>query len=151
MSVFERTGFRPSVITSCLVNQLRPALSLPAGTYVKLQPMTSDFLDISNPKAVLERSLRSYSCLTKGDCFVVNYNNKKYEIEVRETKPNDAISVIETDCEVDFVAPKVRRNETARLCCILSTRPFRCWFDGAGITCPFMSSKNTTCDGYSTV
>ena len=34
------------------------------GTYVKLQPVTSDFLDISNPKAVLERTLRSYTCLT---------------------------------------------------------------------------------------
>lgn len=58
-------------------------VSLPKGSYVKLQPVTSDFLDISNPKAVLERTLRSYSCLTVGDCFVVNYNNKDYEIEVR--------------------------------------------------------------------
>lgn len=32
---------------------------------------------------MLERTLRSYSCLTVGDCFVVNYNNKDYEIEVR--------------------------------------------------------------------
>ena len=30
-------------------------VSLPKGSYVKLQPATSDFLDISNPKAVLER------------------------------------------------------------------------------------------------
>jgi ubiquitin fusion degradation protein 1 len=58
-------------------------VSLPKGSYVKLQPVTSDFLDISNPKAVLERTLRSYSCLTVGDCFVVHYNNKDYEIEVR--------------------------------------------------------------------
>jgi ubiquitin fusion degradation protein 1 len=57
-------------------------VSLPKGSYVKLQPVTSDFLDISNPKAVLERTLRSYSCLTTGDCFVVNYINKNYEIEV---------------------------------------------------------------------
>ena len=27
--------------------------TLPKGTYVKLQPHTKDFLDISNPKAVL--------------------------------------------------------------------------------------------------
>jgi ubiquitin fusion degradation protein 1 len=81
-------------------------VSLPKGQYVKLQPSTSDFLDISNPKAVLERALRSYSCLTKADCFVIEYNNKKYEIEVKETRPGDAISVIETDCQVDFEAPK---------------------------------------------
>lgn len=81
-------------------------VSLPKGTYVKLQPVTSDFLDITNPKAVLERTLRSYTCLTVGDCFVVNYNNKNYEIEVREAKPGNAISVVETDCQVDFEAPK---------------------------------------------
>lgn len=57
-------------------------VSLPKGSFVKLQPITSDFLDISNPKAVLERTLRSYSCLTVGDCFVVHYNDKDYEIEV---------------------------------------------------------------------
>lgn len=81
-------------------------VSLPKGTYVKLQPHTSDFLDISNPKAVLERTLRSYSCLTIGDVFVVNYNNKNYEIEVKEAKPANAISIIETDCQVDFEAPR---------------------------------------------
>lgn len=41
-------------------------VSLPKGTYVKLQPITSDFLDITNPKAVLEKSLRLYTCLTTG-------------------------------------------------------------------------------------
>ncbi|KAG2491090.1 hypothetical protein HYH03_010534 [Edaphochlamys debaryana] len=82
------------------------SVSLPKGTYVKLQPVTSDFLDITNPKAVLERTLRGYTCLTVGDCFVVNYNNKNYEIEVKDAKPGPAISVIETDCQVDFEAPK---------------------------------------------
>ena len=33
---------------------------LPKGTYVKLQLQTSDFLNISNPKAVLETCLRNY-------------------------------------------------------------------------------------------
>jgi ubiquitin fusion degradation protein 1 len=75
-------------------------VSLPKGTYVKLQPATSDFLDISNPKAVLERTLRSYTCLTVGDTFVVHYNNRAYEIEVKEAKPGNAISVVETDCQV---------------------------------------------------
>jgi len=80
--------------------------SLPKGTYVKLQPATSDFLDVSNPKAVLERTLRTYSCLTAGDSFVVHYNDREYELEVREARPANAVSIIETDCEVDFDAPK---------------------------------------------
>ncbi|KAK6234883.1 hypothetical protein QUC31_018648 [Theobroma cacao] len=79
--------------------------SLAKGTYVKLQPHTMDFLDISNPKAILETTLRSYSCLTTGDTIMVPYNNKKYYINIVETKPSPAVSIIETDCEVDFAPP----------------------------------------------
>uniref|UniRef100_A0A2P2LDP4 Ubiquitin fusion degradation protein 1 homolog n=1 Tax=Rhizophora mucronata TaxID=61149 RepID=A0A2P2LDP4_RHIMU len=80
-------------------------VTLPKGTYVKLQPHTKDFLDISNPKAILETTLRNYSCLTTGDSIMVAYNNKKYYIDIVETKPSNAISIIETDCEVDFAPP----------------------------------------------
>ncbi|KAK4741107.1 hypothetical protein SAY87_024695 [Trapa incisa] len=80
-------------------------ITLPKGTYVKLQPHTKDFLDISNPKAILETTLRSYSCLTTGDSIMVSYNNKKYYIDIVETKPSNAVSIIETDCEVDFAPP----------------------------------------------
>ncbi|XP_028767163.1 ubiquitin fusion degradation protein 1 homolog [Neltuma alba] len=80
-------------------------VTLPKGTYVKLQPHTKDFLDISNPKAILETTLRNFSCLTAGDSIMVAYNNKKYYIDIIETKPADAISIIETDCEVDFAPP----------------------------------------------
>ncbi|CAL9071377.1 unnamed protein product [Musa textilis] len=79
--------------------------TLPKGIYAKLQPHTQDFLDISNPKAVLETTLRNYSCLTTGDSIMVTYNNKKYYIDIVETKPSSAVSIIETDCEVDFAPP----------------------------------------------
>ncbi|KAK8488802.1 hypothetical protein V6N13_000963 [Hibiscus sabdariffa] len=87
--------------------------SLPKATYVKLQPHTTDFLDISNPKAVLETTLRSYSCLTVGDTIMVPYNNKNYYINIVETKPSPAVSIIETDCEVDF-APPLDYKETEK-------------------------------------
>ncbi|EOA27423.1 hypothetical protein CARUB_v10023557mg [Capsella rubella] len=80
-------------------------ISLVKGTYIKLQPHTQDFLDISNPKAILETTLRSYSCLTTGDTIMVPYNNKQYFINVLEAKPSSAVSIIETDCEVDFAPP----------------------------------------------
>ncbi|KAE8709238.1 Detected protein of confused Function [Hibiscus syriacus] len=80
-------------------------VTLPKGTYVKLQPHTKDFLDISNPKAILETTLRNYSCLTTGDSIMVAYNNKKYYVYIIDTKPSNAISIIETDCEVDFAPP----------------------------------------------
>ncbi|KAL6494791.1 hypothetical protein OROGR_031591 [Orobanche gracilis] len=80
-------------------------VTLLKGTYVKLQPHTKDFLDISNPKAILETTLRNFSCLTTGDSIMVAYNNKKYYIDIVESKPSNAISIIETDCEVDFAPP----------------------------------------------
>lgn len=36
---------------------------------------------------------------------MVAYNNKRYYIDIVETKPSKAISIIETDCEVDFAPP----------------------------------------------
>ncbi|CAI9299423.1 unnamed protein product [Lactuca saligna] len=88
--------------------------TLPKGTYVKLQPHTSDFLNISNPKAILETTLRNFSCLTTGDSIMVAYNNKKYYIDIVESKPSNAITIIETDCEVDF-APPLDYKEPQRL------------------------------------
>jgi len=79
--------------------------TLPKGTFVKLQPHSKDFLDISNPRAVLETTLRNFSCLTVGDTIPINYNNRQYLIDIVESKPAEAISVIETDCNVDFAPP----------------------------------------------
>ena len=53
----------------------------------------------------LETTLRNFSCLSTGDSIMVAYNNKKYYIDIIETKPASAISIIETDCEVDFAPP----------------------------------------------
>ncbi|KAJ8975763.1 hypothetical protein NQ317_004813 [Molorchus minor] len=75
------------------------------GTFSKFQPLNPDFLDITNPKAVLENCLRSFACLTTGDVIAVRYNQKTYELCVLETKPGDAISIIECDMNVEFAAP----------------------------------------------
>jgi ubiquitin fusion degradation protein 1 len=78
---------------------------LPKGSYVKLRPHTADFMNISNPKAVLETTLRSYTCLTSGDSILISYNNKRYFIDIVDAKPAPAISIVDTDCEVDFAPP----------------------------------------------
>ena len=81
---------------------------LPSGSFIKLQPQSVAFLDISDPKAVLENALGKFSALTKGDIFSFSYNDTIYEIAVLEVKPETkagAISVTETDIEVDFAAP----------------------------------------------
>ena len=81
---------------------------LPSGTFVKLQAQSTSFLDISDPKAVLENAFRNFSCLTKGDVFTFAYNDQTFEMAVLETKPETdkkAIGVLETDLQVDFAAP----------------------------------------------
>ncbi|KAJ7964456.1 ubiquitin fusion degradation 1 [Quillaja saponaria] len=80
-------------------------VSLKKATYLKLQPHTMAFVEISDPKAVLETTLRNHSCLTVGDTIMVMHNDNKFYIDVLETKPSFAVSIIETDCEVDFAIP----------------------------------------------
>ncbi|GMI79007.1 hypothetical protein HRI_001570000 [Hibiscus trionum] len=78
---------------------------LEKATYIKLQPHGSDFMEISNPKDVLEENLQKFSCLTKGDTIMISHGNKMFYINIVETEPADAVSLIDTDCEVDFSTP----------------------------------------------
>ncbi|AMD19551.1 HCL600Wp [Eremothecium sinecaudum] len=78
------------------------------GHFVKLEPQSVDFLDISDPKAVLENVLRRFSTLTVNDIIEISYNNKIYRIKVLEVKPetqSQSICVIETDLVTDFAPP----------------------------------------------
>jgi ubiquitin fusion degradation protein 1 len=81
---------------------------LPPGRFVKLQPQSPSFLEISDPRAVLENAFRNFACLTKGDIFTFSYNDQTYDIAVLEIKPDSdqhAIVTMETDLEVDFATP----------------------------------------------
>lgn len=81
---------------------------LPLGNFVKIEPQSVDFLDISDPKAVLENVLRKFSTLTVNDIIEINYNDSIYGIKVLEAKPDSSshgICVVETDLETDFAPP----------------------------------------------
>lgn len=78
---------------------------LPVATFSRFQPQSEDFLDITNPKAVLENGLRSFACLTTGDVIAIKYNQRIYEMCVLETKPGPAVSIIECDMNVEFAPP----------------------------------------------
>jgi ubiquitin fusion degradation protein 1 len=87
--------------------------SLPVATYSKFQPQSVDFLDITNPKAVLENALRNFACLTTEDVVAIDYNDRIFELCVLETKPGPAVSIIECDMNVEF-APPVGYQEPVR-------------------------------------
>lgn len=95
-------GLDPGDLIQC------KSTDLPPGSFIKLQPQSPAFLDISDPKAVLETAFRNFSCLSLGDCFTFSYNDQVFEIAVLEVKPDTnqhAISVQETDLSVDFAPP----------------------------------------------
>ncbi|KAK9505957.1 hypothetical protein O3M35_009912 [Rhynocoris fuscipes] len=81
------------------------AINLPMGIFTRFQPHSADFLDITNPKAVLENCLRNFACLTTGDVINIKYNDKDYKLSVLETRPGLAVSIIECDMDVEFTAP----------------------------------------------
>jgi len=89
-------------------------VNLPLGKFVKFQPLSKTFLDISNPKAVLESMLRNYSALGVGQTIALRYNKKIYHLLVLELKPlnlTGAVSIIETDMDVDFAPPVDQEQE----------------------------------------
>jgi ubiquitin fusion degradation protein 1 len=75
---------------------------------VKLQPQDTNFLEITDPKAVLEKAFRQFSTLTKDDIFSFKYNDTVYDVAVLEVKPESdkhGVSMLETDVSVDFAPP----------------------------------------------
>ncbi|KAJ8898300.1 hypothetical protein PR048_003660 [Dryococelus australis] len=80
-------------------------VTLPIATFARFQPLTKDFFDISNPKAVLENHLRRHACLTRGDIIAIHYNEKLYQLCVLEIQPGTAVSIIECDMTVEFAPP----------------------------------------------
>ncbi|CAD5188791.1 unnamed protein product [Musa acuminata subsp. malaccensis] len=80
-------------------------VSLPKGTYAKLQTDGMGFSDIPNHKAVLETTLRRHATLSQGDIISVSYGELNYKLRVLELKPDSSVSVLETDIEVDIEGP----------------------------------------------
>jgi len=87
--------------------------ALQKGTYVKVQPHSTSFIDIANPKAVLENRLRNFAALTQGDVIKIEYNKKNYYLSIVEVKPASAVSIIETDLQLDFAPPLDYKEPTS--------------------------------------
>lgn len=79
---------------------------LTKGTKIKIQPHTKNFLDIEDPKEFLEKSLtKLYSCLTLNQTISIPYFETNIYFNILEIEPEDTISIIDTDLEVDFDKP----------------------------------------------
>lgn len=92
------------------VLQIR-SVTMKKGTHVTFRPQSTEFLKLQNPKVILEKKLRCFSALTKGDTIVIKHAENQYYIDVIEVQPGDAISIIETDLNTEFVEP-LDHNDT---------------------------------------
>ncbi|KAI7897989.1 ubiquitin fusion degradation protein UFD1-domain-containing protein [Cokeromyces recurvatus] len=76
---------------------------LPKGTWTRLKPMSEDYREITDYRAALESHLRShYNTLTKGQILSCRYGGRIYNFHVVDLKPEDAVSITDTDLEVDI-------------------------------------------------
>lgn len=82
------------------------ATPLEPGTFIKLQPHKTEFINLPNPKTILEYNLRNYFCVSEGDTIAVKFGKNIYHIDVLECKPKKFIRTLNCDINVDFAPPK---------------------------------------------
>jgi ubiquitin fusion degradation protein 1 len=76
------------------------------GTYIKIQPHTTSFINLSNPKALLEKVLsEKYPVLTEGHTIAIEYLNKVFYIDIVKTEPAPVIDILNVNLNVDFDKP----------------------------------------------
>ena len=75
---------------------------------IKLQPHQTKFIQMENPKAILEYQLRNFTCLHEGDTISIQVFNNTFQIDILEIIPKneyDAVCIIDADVNVDFSPP----------------------------------------------
>ena len=76
------------------------------GSYLKLRPHRTKFIEFKDPKAILEHHLsKNYTVLTKGETISIKYLEKYYYIDVVECEPADTIHITNSDINLDFDTP----------------------------------------------
>jgi len=88
-------------------------VALPKATFVRLRPRRTAFVELTDPRGVLEVALRNFTCVTTGVALRIPYIGQTFDIDVMEVKPAAAASIVETDVEIDF-APPLDAEEVAR-------------------------------------
>lgn len=65
-------------------------VSLRKGSYVKFQPHSIKFTQLHNPRVVLERALRNFSCLTKGETIAIQHGQENFYLVSSREGQRDA-------------------------------------------------------------
>lgn len=59
------------------------------GRFVRIQPHETAFIDLPDPRAILEKELRNYTVLTKGDTIHIEFMKQHFSIDILEVKPQN--------------------------------------------------------------
>ena len=81
---------------------------LPKANFAKIRPHKTEFIELPDPKAVLEIHLRNFVCLTQGDSININFANKDFKVDILEVKPESQYNtgiIIDTDLTIEFEQP----------------------------------------------
>ena len=81
------------------------SILLAKASLIKIQPHETAFINLPDPRAVLEKHLTKYSSLTKGETISINYADHEYYFYVVDTQPNEQVSLINTDVNLEFEEP----------------------------------------------
>ncbi|CAK5038711.1 unnamed protein product [Aphanomyces euteiches] len=89
---------------------IESVLAIPKGIYCQFQPDELEFLDVAaqfGPKALLESTMRRYSCLSLDSFVMMEYGNQRYKLKVVDVKPASVVHLFgDVDLEVDFKMPE---------------------------------------------
>jgi ubiquitin fusion degradation protein 1 len=65
-----------------LVQEMRNKKDKRHLNFIKLRPHKTKFIELDNPKAVLEFQLRNFTCLHEGDTITISTFSGKFDIDI---------------------------------------------------------------------
>ncbi|CDP10163.1 unnamed protein product [Coffea canephora] len=60
-------------------------VTLPRGSFMKIQPHRMNFIKLPDPKEILETALKDFACVTAGDTIMITHQYNRYYIDILET------------------------------------------------------------------
>ena len=89
-------------------NIILESVSPVKGSFLKLRPHKTEFIELGNPKAILEKVMsKDYPVVHEGRTIAIHHKelNKTYYIDVLETQPAPVVQITNSDINVDFDKP----------------------------------------------
>lgn len=88
-------------------------IDIPKGEFIKIKPYEKAFIELSNPKVVLERHISQfYPVLSKREIISIEFAGKNHQIEIVETRPGNVIQTTNCDINLEFDSPYDMGPET---------------------------------------